>query len=84
MAPPPKKPHVSLQTCAACAYSRPRDPDPEARSGIECRWDGPPWHERGVRPTDWCRRWAMRPAPLPAPKTTTPTSAPDDTEAKGS
>lgn len=82
MGAPPKKPHVSLQTCAACAYSRPRDPG--AHSGIECRWDGPPWTDKAVRPDAWCRRWAMRPPPLSAPKTTAPTSAPHDTEAKGS
>lgn len=67
-APPPArkpgKPHVSLQSCDTCAYSRTR---PGTRRDMECRWDGPPWTERGVAPGDWCRRWApIPPPPKPA------------------
>jgi hypothetical protein len=30
---------------------------------LECRWEGPPWDDKRVLRTDWCRRWSMRPAP---------------------
>lgn len=73
---PPTKPHVTAQNCGNCAFSRSR---PGTRRDLECRWDGPPWTDKGVAPGDWCRRWAM---PPPAPKTETPKPKPEP-EAKG-
>ena len=74
----PAKPPVSAQNCGNCAYMRSR---PNDRRSNECRWDGPPWEDKGVTASDWCRRWspAIHAAPKPAGK-----SEPHDTEAKGS
>lgn len=56
------KPHVSEQSCGNCAFSRPRPLGGRVHgTDLECRWDGPPWVERGVLPIDWCRRWGARP-----------------------
>lgn len=61
---PPTKPHVTAQNCGNCAFARSR---PGQRRDLECRWDGPPWTDKGVTPGDWCRRWAMPPRPPSAP-----------------
>lgn len=65
------KPHPDDQRCGNCASSRQRPLGGRMTStDLECRWDGPPWVDKGVLPGDWCRRWSMRPAPkkTPAPK----------------
>lgn len=56
----PKKPHVDDQSCRNCAWSR-REQVLCERPRLECRWDTPPWHS--VLDTEWCRRWAAKPAP---------------------
>lgn len=60
MATATKKPHVDDQRCGNCAWMR---RSPVSEYSHECRWDGPPWHERRVTLVDWCRRWSPKPAP---------------------
>lgn len=58
-----EKPHVDDQCCGNCASMR-RRPTVSGRSAdLECRWDGPPWTDKGVVAGDWCRRWAPKPPP---------------------
>lgn len=68
--------HPDDQRCNNCANARPRPTSARmagARADLECRWEGPPWEDKGVLPGDWCRRWSERLAPKgasarPAPK----------------
>ena len=61
------KTHVDDQRCDNCAFARLR---PSTRADLECHWEGPPWDGKGVRASDWCRRWSARPAPKPIVKET--------------
>lgn len=73
---PPKmvKLPVEQQCCYNCAFSRwaPHKSANKRRSegtDLECRWEGPPWDDKGVLDTDWCRRWAAhKPSPKPVVK----------------
>lgn len=72
--------HPDDQRCGNCAFVRARPGVGRTTRDMECRWDGPPWEERGVTAADWCRRWSARPAAKKTVPTAPATLLPATTE----
>lgn len=51
---------VDERNCGNCANARRRPLGGRMHgTDLECRWEGPPWTDKGVLATDWCRRWTQ-------------------------